>query len=623
VACGQVPLPVFGNYSPGEIFLKECVFDKDAGAVILLDEASSHPGIQGELFTHRRIRIKIFNKRELDRANISIRYITHDDFESVDSIKGVTFNLEDGQYVLTSLDKESIFRNKIDDYYSEVKFAMPAVKEGSIIEYEYNSIKKNYSGLRSWSFQNDIPTIRSCFMLQILLFTQFKYGVQRKPNYPITIKELERPERIYFEMKNIPGLKTEPYMDARKDYLQRVEFQLASYMTEYGQTAVNQTWKNLVTNLIDDKDFGGAIKKELPHTEDIKEIVAKETTDSGKIAVVYNYVRDHFNWNGYSSLFASNGLKDPWEKKSGSAGEINLILVNLLRLFKIEVYPLLVAERDYGKIDVQFPFLDRFNKVVAYAKTDKRIFIMDATQKYCPADLPPFPLLNTIGFIVDRKEFRHIGILNKGYKYDNKITVDATMDINGVVKGTARIVSTGYAKQLRTENIKKDRRKFVAEILQEPGTELKIDDFDFENLDDESKPLIQTVNFHNDLNVSGGFVFFIYNLFTGLARNPFTASERFTNINFGYPYNINAVITLQLPPNIKIDKLPEDKSVASTDVSTVAYRSLKSENSTLVINIGFRQSNSMVSFEQYTDTKSLYTEITGMLNEPLVIKIGQ
>jgi hypothetical protein len=40
--------------------------------------------------------------------------------------------------------------------------------------------------------------------------------------------------RVYFEMNNIPGLRTEPYMDAQRDYIQKVIFQLSGYTNRLG-----------------------------------------------------------------------------------------------------------------------------------------------------------------------------------------------------------------------------------------------------------------------------------------------------------------------------------------------------------------------------------------------------
>jgi hypothetical protein len=353
----------------------------------------------------------------------------------------------------------------------------------------------------------------------------------------------------------------------------------------------------------------------------VKSIVAKETTDSGKIAAIYNYVKNNFTWNGYHSKYAMEGLKKVWEKRTGSAGEINLLLVNLLQNFDIAAYPMLVAERDFGKIDSTYPFIDRFNKVAAYAKGDGKIFIMDATQKFAPPGLAPFSLLNTIAFVVDKKNYRLIRILNAGKTYHNTITIDAKMDDKGSLSGSSEIISTAYAKQIRTEKIKADPKNFVKEIIQEPGSELTVDNCTYDNLDDDTKPLIQKIEFHNDLNVSSGFVFLIYNMFMGLGKNPFTATERFTNVNFGYPYNITVQANFHLPEKSKIDNLPADKTLTSTDKMISLSRTMRIENNSLSVNIVFIQNTTLVPYDQYDNLKYFYKVMIELLNDPILVKI--
>jgi hypothetical protein len=616
-------LPAFGDYSPAEMNLKECSFDKNADAIILLDEAVSDHDEEYRLVTRRRIRIKIFNQREIDRGNIRIRFYSKDQFEFISEIRGITFNQEGSPPLISYLGNKSIFTEKEDNIFSSIKFALPNVRPGSIIEYEYTSTMKHYGGLSDWEFQNDIPTLKSCYRLTLLPNTQFQYSVQKKINYPIVIKPMPDEGRIYFEMNNIPGLKFEPYMDAIRDYLQKVEFQLAGFTRRTGGTTkVTQTWKDLAYELGSDRDFGGVIKKDLPKMDEIKNLVAKETTDPGKVAAIYNYVRNSFTWNGYHAIHAREGLKNAWEKRRGHAAEINLVLINLLQAFNIEVYPLLVAERNYGKIDTAYPFLDRFNKVVAYAIAGDKTFILDATQKYSTPDLIPYSLLNTIAFLVNKKQSMLIRIASENDTYKNVITATANVDDKGLLSGTAIIESSGYAKLLRTEKARTDVKKFIKDILQDPGSELVVDNCVFGNLDIDSGALLQKIEFHDELDVSGGFIFLTYNLFTGFAKNPFTASERFTNINFGYPYDITLKVNLQLPEKCKIDKLPADKKIISSDKTTSASRKLKIENNVLVATIEFWQTVTLVGYEYYDSVKSLYKQVVDLFNEPVVIKIA-
>src|SRR6476660_2188433 len=184
----QSSVPEFGYFTAEEINLKECPFDKNAASVILFDDAVADHDDEWRLITHRRVRIKIFNQRDVDQGDIRIRFYSKDKFEYIANIRGVTTNYENGQLQTSTLDSKSIFTEKEDNYYSSMKFALPNVKAGSIIEYEYDIYMKHYGGLTSWIFQNKIPTLRSCYLLTILPGFEFQYSVQKKFEYPIIIK---------------------------------------------------------------------------------------------------------------------------------------------------------------------------------------------------------------------------------------------------------------------------------------------------------------------------------------------------------------------------------------------------------------------------------------------------
>lgn len=313
ILSAQSSLPPFGSYSSDELSMTQCAFDRDANAVVLLDEAFSDFDDDWQMITQRRVRIKILNEKGIDEGTISIPFYSKDKFEFIRNVEGVTYNNE--SQAISNLDRKYIFTEKIDDRRSRVKFAMPNVKAGSIIEYKYESVMKNYGGLDRWLFQSDLPTIRSCYRLQIIPNHEFSYVVTKKPNYPIVITPKPDLGQIYFEMNNIPGLRFEPYMDAPKDYFQQVEFQLSGYEAYGRKQVVNSSWRDICNDLSTDKSLGAAVKKDLPKNDELKALVEKQTTQMEKINTIYNYVKNNFTWNGYDSKYAIDGLKKNMGKK--------------------------------------------------------------------------------------------------------------------------------------------------------------------------------------------------------------------------------------------------------------------------------------------------------------------
>jgi len=619
----QPELPEYGTLTGAEIDLKDCSFDPEAEAIILFDEASTDYDDGYAMITKRRVRIKILNDKGINRANVVIPFYSGDNFEFIRNIEAITYTIEaNGSYKTNALGKKSVFTDKRDSYYSLIKFAMPVVKAGDIIEYRYESVMKHYGGLENWEFQSDLPTLKSCYVLTVIPNAEFAYTVQKGKDYPIIIKPLKDQGRIYFEMNNVAGLRFEPYMDAPRDYIQQVQFQLAGMASPSGyKQNINTTWKSTAYDLMTEKQFGSQLDKNLK-IDEVSQMVKSTTSAITKMKLIYNYVRDNLSWNNYYSKYAPDGLKKVWENKRGSAGEINLLLINLLTSNGFEeAFPMLVAERDFGKINPNYPFLDKFNKVVAFVVADGKQFILDATQKYLPAGLTPYQLLNTTAFLVDKKKYNLLEIASGNKSYRNKVNMVASLTKEGLLSGELKVESFDYAKEDRVRKEKTNREKFISEIFVKPYEGLTVDSFQVIHPDQDSLPMEQVVRFKQQLNESGGYIFINSNLFTGLEKNPFTSSIRFTNVNFGYPYQTNLHGSIKLPAGAKID-LPDDKILFSADNTIRLARQVKLEKDELKINIYFFQSATLVKAESYNGLRDFYKSMVDMLNEPLVVKLG-
>src|SRR5258705_8189921 len=128
-------LPPFGEFSDKERLLTQCDFDKDADAVILFHVANSDYNNDNSLTTSHRIRFKILKEKGIDKANIEIPYYSKDDFENVSNVQAITYTHDNGGFVAKEMDNKVIFRQKLNERISVVKFTLPNAKVGTIVDY--------------------------------------------------------------------------------------------------------------------------------------------------------------------------------------------------------------------------------------------------------------------------------------------------------------------------------------------------------------------------------------------------------------------------------------------------------------------------------------------------------
>jgi hypothetical protein len=616
----QSELPKYGEFTREEIEMKECSFDKNADAVILFDEGYSYYDDEYRLVTSRRTRIKILNARAGNRGDIIIPFYSKDNFESIQNVDGISFN-PGSSPERSYLNRKSVYTEKVNDHLSKIKFAIPNVKPGTILEYKYESIMKHYGGLDQWVFQSDLPTMKSCYLLQIIPNAVFNYVLFKKNEYTAHVIPKSDLGQIYYEMDNIPGLNFEAYMDSPRDYFQKVQFQLSSYMTQYGTTKkVYVNWEDISKTLSNEDMLGGTLKKNLAVPGELQLAVMQQTTNAGKIKTVYNYVNTYFSPNGYDSKYATENLKKIIDKRTGTNGEINLVLINYLRSFDIEAYPLIAADRDFGAIDPRYALVDRFNKTVAYVVDGEKTYVLDATENHLPTELIPYSLLNTYALLIDKKKGMLMKINSSGI-YNSEINIAAKISAEGLLEGKAEINSYEYAKQAQATAILADKNKYVTDQIESKNAGLKVTSLKYDYNQDIEKPFVQQIQFQKTDVENGGFILLDYNLFSGLTVNPFKARDRFTNVNFGYPYHIIVNETIELPKGALTDNLLKNKTIQSANKDIQVSRIISREENKLKISIDFQQSVTLVPVDSYPALRDFYKEVIDMLHEPVVIKV--
>jgi len=155
-ASGQISYD-FGKVSEAELMMQSYEKDPSAKAVIVFNRGDVELNDRLEVTMKRHVRIKFFDQTEVDEwANMTI-YVSRGS-STISKIRASAYNLENGKLVESKMNEDAVFKTKINRYREEVKFAVPNVKAGSVIEYSY-TIRSDAYWIPSWQFQYDIPVL--------------------------------------------------------------------------------------------------------------------------------------------------------------------------------------------------------------------------------------------------------------------------------------------------------------------------------------------------------------------------------------------------------------------------------------------------------------------------------
>ncbi|MGM9479307.1 DUF3857 domain-containing protein [Pedobacter sp. GSP4] len=340
----------FGKISPADFEVKASGQDSAASAIKLFDVGDCYFEIGhssgGFVYVfERHIRYKILNKNGYDLANFKVELYksSNSSKEDLNSMDAATYNMVDGKMVTSKLNKDAKFTEEFNKNYVIKKFALPNVKEGSIIEFKYKIKSDFIFTLRGWRFQSDIPTLWSEYNVKIPEYLTYKnnlsgyYQVDHPlhQNVNATYVPGLASNAVYdkYCAANVPALKDEPYVTTMDDYIPKIEFELraTNFPGELYQD-YNGSWTKIITSLSEDENFGSFINKNGYAKSVLPSILKGEKDTLASLKLIFNYVKNNLKWNNEYSKYANEtNPKSIFEKKTGTSADLNLALLSLLK----------------------------------------------------------------------------------------------------------------------------------------------------------------------------------------------------------------------------------------------------------------------------------------------------
>ena len=606
--------PGWGKIDKADLELKECDFDKNAEALVLFDAGELISNNYGPMELERHIRIKILKDKGLEQANITLPFYSYRGDESIRKLEAQTFNLDaSGNVVATKVEKKLIYEKKLNKRFSQMVFTFPEVKAGSVIEYKYTLIG---AGLRNWYFQKSIPVKNSRYITDIPV----EYEVHSRPmtTLPYESQKNSKGNREIqtFTMHNIPALRDEPYISCEDDYLQRVESRLIAYNYPTRRVSLVYSWPQIIRELMEDEDFGVQLKKNIPRTSDLDAELKTCKSAYEKMLTIHSYVRKNMEWNGNDNIWALEGVKSAWKDKKGTTGEINLILVNLLKDADLDAFPILVSTREHGQINQFVPSVRDFDKVMAYVKISdsgqEKTYVLDATDKYTPSQLIPYDVMYSQGLVIEKLDTYQWGwktLWDEKQGFKNLVLLQADIDETGLMKGKVSVNSYDYSRVSRIPELKKGKDKFVEEYFTSNNPAAKIDSFSVTNEENDSLPLVQDFQFSEPIQASGEYSYFSVNMFSGLEKNPFVADTRFSDVFFGARRNYIIVGNFSIPDAYTFEELPKNLRMILPDTSISFTRMSAVTGNRLSVRINLEFKKPFYSIDEYSDFKEFYKKL--------------
>lgn len=580
-------------------------------------------------------RIKVYDEKGLDYANFSIPlYSPRGKSEIANKIKGKTYNLTNGKIEKVDLNrKKDVYEEKTSDNWKSVKFAMPNVKAGSIIDVEYRVRSPYIYQLDRWNFQEKIPVALSSYKIstpEYFSYTPVPKGFLKLETTKKDVVGSKHGEVEYkYVARDVPALKEDEFVLNKNDYRSSIKFEL--YATQFPNQLVeyySKDWNKIAEQLLKGDGFGKEIKRKLKDI-DFDFSHANSLDDDEKIKYIYDYVRTNYTWNEKYGVTSQTGLKDVVKNKSGSVADINLLLLNLLKKCEVEVYPYVSKSRNSGLLNENFPTLTDLNYVMAYIPngTDSYM-LLDASSQFSPMGQIPKRAINTTGIILFDQSAKVV-YTQPSHKYSTSTMAEYDIDTNEIeLVGSAERIRDGYsALNYRVDINETDESVSDEDASDDEDSEENVDvknEYSItsvKNADNIYKKLRQeyTETIREEITEIGSNIFIDAALDFGVDENPFKEESRDYPVFYTYPMDIKNVVTINIPDGYVLESAPENLTLSLADKKASFRYTVNVKENQLLIYHFFTISNNIFLPSEYQNLKEFYNLVIKKGTEKLVL----
>ncbi|MEQ1744176.1 MAG: transglutaminase domain-containing protein [Saprospiraceae bacterium] len=639
----------FGKPDLSELQLTTCSFEPGASAMVLFDVGEAEMEIDGRagfvFRIHRHKRIKLFDKTGLDHANVSIPYYAarnkYGQFEEVQSIKAVCHYLEDGKAKTMALPSKEIFDNDLgSEGMRVVKFAIPGVREGCVIEYKYDFVTQDLGNLDSWSFQGPIPVLHSEVLLTIP--EMFVFQKVQRGMYDLAVNKSEKINRQIngsldngwyrsntinadlpcnrwqWGMREVPSLRKEPLMGPPRDAAAHIEFQLLMVTLPSGeQQEIMPSYQKFNAMLIEDDNFGGKASPDRFSRGLAERITSGLTDPNAKARAILKHIQEKIAWNEEGGLYAKQTGSEAYESGKGHAADINLLLVACLRAAGISADPLILGTRDFARPHPIYPNRQSFNYVVAIMEIGGKTIMADATSKNIPLGFLSPHCLHAEGWRVSESRAGFVPMQENASS--NFTQLAELTHKNGSWVGKVSIKNTGYECTR------------VAKIIEEGGEEAYLKEIrsgltDWEMGEAQVLASPEMPNLVIEIPVSiptddADILYFKPPCYHNLAETYFAQETRTWPMDFPYATNFNYIVKIAIPEGYQVGEIPKDALVFMGDEKDLLFRfNGSSDEKTVTIVSKFQMKRTFFSAEEYADLRQFFNLLSQKTQEIIVFK---
>jgi hypothetical protein len=423
----------WGAIPRSDLAMKQFDADTNASVVILSESCNTFMNNDVGLTSEYQYRIKILKERGYDWATsrVDLYSSNNGDWDIIKGIEGKTYMLDtNGVVHQQELNSHDVVRETVDAKHEVVRFTMPSLSPGCIIEYRYTISHPSIWSVPDWHFQGSEPVLWSEYKLSYP--DHLAYSMIFSGSENLTINEekddinnymgeaasylhsnLSNTKHWHLALAHAPALRDEPFVKSMEDHRTQVRVQLSALARwEGGVENVLNTWNRFIDDLAEDKDFAGKIEAPKSVRLLTDDLIKNDTSETEKIHSIYHWLSHSLTCTDRDKIWRSpQSFDDILDNKKGSASDIAFLFISMLRYAGINAQPILLSTRNHGKVQELYPIVGQFNCVLVQGTLKNgQVLYFDATNPIRPMNILPSSVLGVKGIVIQKNRVQWVEI---------------------------------------------------------------------------------------------------------------------------------------------------------------------------------------------------------------------
>ena len=581
--------------------------------------------------TQVKVRMQIVTEKGKEYANKAVVFYYNPkgaqaDNDKISSISAASYNLVDGKVVKTAMSSKYEFKEQIDDHRMRLKFSIPEVKVGSIIEYKYTIISPRYSDIPTWYFQHSEPVRYSFYSATFPEW--FQYHVEERGYSPLKGKlentnimvgsSLLKADRYIFEGENLRAFKNEKFIYCQDDYAQRVDFELKG-VTIPGQIYKDyaRKWDDVREYLKEEFDMGSYLKIKNPYAEEMKSLDLEGKSVAVKASRIFGLLKSKLKWDKEYKLYCKNPLRILKDGK-GSNIELNYIYMAMLRDAGISSTPMLIRRRSMGRLPLTYASIDKLNTfVVAFVDENDALLFADCSADYGDVNILPADLMAE-GILYDPNVTKtpNNGATRGGTIYDlseiggnaTNTRINCLVTPDGQLAGQRINTHIGY-NALSYKNAYHEMEDSLAIIEKiEKNLDCKLSSFRAKNAEGVGRAVEERIRFSKEAVVDGDRIYFNPIVFADEKTNYFVQSDRVLPVEFPAAQSTTITSVVTIPEGYVVEEMPKSETVTLPGYLGVVI-SFEMQDNNLVTKYQSVVGNTFIPATEYANLQEFWNKV--------------